>query len=69
LFDASGQIIVQNDNWRRTQEQEIIDTKVPPADNLGSAIVISLSPANYTAVVTGAGGATGVALVEVYDLQ
>jgi hypothetical protein len=69
LFDASGTEIAQNDNWRSTQEQEIINTHLAPTNDLEAAIVIFLAPGNYTAVVTGANGATGVGLVEVYDLQ
>ena len=58
-----------NDNWRSTQEDEIIATGVPPADDAESAIVTTLEPGNYTAIVRGASGTTGLALVEVYGLQ
>jgi hypothetical protein len=68
LFDASGNQIAQNNDWRSTQQQEIIDTHLAPTNDLEAAIVISLPPANYTAVVT-PNGASGVGLVEVYDLQ
>ncbi len=67
LFDANG-IVAANDDWRTTQEQEIIATTVPPNDNRESAIVRQLPPGGYTAVVRGKNGATGVALVEVYAL-
>lgn len=67
LFDASGTQIAQNDNWRSDHEQEISDTHLAPPNDLEAAIVLSLSPGNYTAVVT-ANGAPGVGLVEVYDL-
>lgn len=69
LHDSSGSTIVSNDNWRTTQEQQIIDTTVPPKDDRESAIVATLSPGAYTAIVRGKGSATGVALVEVYGLQ
>lgn len=68
LFNANG-MIASNDDWRSTQEQEIIATTVPPNDNRESAIVASLTPGGYTAIVRGAGGTTGVALVEVFILQ
>jgi hypothetical protein len=68
LFDASGNQIGQNDNWQSTQQQEIIDTHLAPTNSLEAAIVVTLPPANYTAVVT-ANGTPGVGLVEVYDLQ
>jgi Matrixin len=69
LYDSSGALLQTNDNWRDTQEQEIIDTTVPPTNNLESAIVADLAPGGYTAIVSGAAGGTGVALVEVYDLE
>lgn len=69
LHDGTGALLQANDNWRDTQEQEIIDTTVPPANNLESAIVADLTPGSYTAIVSGAVGGTGVALVEVYDLE
>jgi hypothetical protein len=69
LYDATGAILAQNDDWRTTQEQEIIATQIPPPDDRESAIVITLPPASYTSVVTGANGVTGVGLVEVYDLD
>jgi Matrixin len=69
LHDGTGALIQSNDDWRDAQEQEIIDTTVPPTDDLESAIVADLTPGNYTAIVSGAAGGTGVALVEVYDLE
>jgi hypothetical protein len=62
-------LLFSNDDWRSTQEQEIIDTTVPPTDDRESAIVETLSPGAYTAIVRGKDNATGVASVEVYSLQ
>ncbi len=59
---------VTNDDWRATQEQEIIDTTVAPTNNRESALVAILNPGNYTAIVRGKNGATGIGLVEVFDL-
>lgn len=61
--------IVPNDNWRDTQEPEIIDTTIPPGNNLESAIVATLAPGAYTAVVRGQNDSTGIGLIEVYDLD
>ena len=61
--------VVTNDNWRDTQEAEIIASTVPPADNLESAIVATLPPGPYTAIESGKNSGTGVGLVEVYDLD
>ena len=67
LHDSAGHVVF-NDNWRTTQEQIIRDTGIPPADDRESAIVIALDPGNYTAIVAGKNGTTGIALVEVFDL-
>jgi hypothetical protein len=69
LRDGSGALIASNDNWRSDQEAEIIATGVPPSNDLESAIVRNLAPGNYTAIVRGVNGTTGVALVEAYGLN
>ena len=69
LHDLDGLTIASNDNWRSDQEAEIIATTIPPTDDLESAIVETFAPGNYTAIVRGVNGTTGVALVEAYGLQ
>jgi len=69
LHDGNGALIVANDNWRDEQESEIIATGIPPTNDLESAIVRNLDPGNYTAIVRGVNGTTGVALVEAYALN
>ena len=69
LFDANGASLGFNDNWRSDQEAEIIATTVPPTNDLESALVQTLAPAPYTAIVRGVNNTAGVALVEAYDLQ
>jgi hypothetical protein len=59
---------ITNNNWRDTQEDEIQATGLPPTNDLESAIVVTLAPGTYTAIVRGNGNTSGVALVEVYDL-
>ncbi len=68
LHEPDGTVIT-NDNWKDTQEEEIIDTGIPPTDDRESAIVATLNSGAYTAVVRGAGDTSGVALVEIYDLD
>ncbi len=72
LHDSNGALLASNDDWRDTQEAEIIATTVPPTSDLEAAIVTTLpaSPSGiaYTAIVRGANDTTGVALVEVYAL-
>ena len=58
-----------NNNWRDTQEATIKATGIPPISDLESAIDTTLTPGNYTAIVRGNNGGTGVALVEIYDLN
>lgn len=60
---------ITNNDWRDTQESEIEATGIPPTDDLESAIVVTLAPGPYTAIVSGNGYTSGVALVEVYDLN
>jgi hypothetical protein len=70
LHDANGGTLETNDNWvDSTNKQAIIDSTIPPTNNLESAIVRTLSPANYTAIVRGANNTTGIAVVEIYALQ
>ena len=51
------------------QEAAIIATGIPPTNDLESAIDATLAPGAYTAIVRGNGNTSGVALVEVYDLN
>lgn len=69
LHDAGGNLIAFDDNWKESQQTEIVASTVPPEDDRESALVATLSPGNYTAIVRGINGTTGVALVEVYQLN
>jgi hypothetical protein len=69
LHDGDGVTIATNDNWRDTQETEIEATGLPPNDDAESALLATLAPGLYTAIVRGAGDTTGVALVEAYGLN
>ncbi|HEX7518041.1 MAG TPA: SGNH/GDSL hydrolase family protein [Chthoniobacterales bacterium] len=69
LFDESGNALMTNDNWQDTQAAEIMATGIPPQNDLESAIVATLGPGHYTAVLAGKNGTTGNGLVEVYDLE
>ncbi len=69
LRGPNGSIITSNDNWKDTQQTEIENSTLAPTDNLESAIVATLAPANYTAILRGQGGSTGIGMVEMYDLD
>jgi hypothetical protein len=75
---ATGRTIATNNNWRITelgaaipinQAVDIQATTIPPTNDAESAIVATLDPGAYTAIVRGANNATGIALIEVYDLD
>jgi hypothetical protein len=68
LHDGNGAIIASNDNWKDTQQADIQFTGIPPLNELESAIVQTLVPGSYTAIVRGKDNTTGVGLVEVYDI-
>jgi PQQ-like domain len=62
---------VTNDNWRDDSAQEalILATGIPPTSDLEAAIYATLTPGNYTAIVSGKDSTSGVALIEVFDLS
>ncbi len=66
---ASDGTVITNDNWKSDQKTEIQDTGAPPTNDLESAIVATLPVGGHTAIVRGSANGTGVALVEVYDLE
>lgn len=76
LRDSNGAEIARNDNWRTTQmgglitsdqASEIQATGIAPTSDAESAMIVTLAPAPYTAIIEGAGG--GTALIEMYDLD
>jgi hypothetical protein len=70
LRDSAGSLIFSNDNWGESpQAQQIIDTGIPPSNDHEAAIIATLAPGSYTAVMRGAGNTTGIGVVEVYDLS
>ncbi|HEY3662902.1 MAG TPA: Ig-like domain-containing protein, partial [Chthoniobacterales bacterium] len=69
LHGPAGKLLVTNYNWRDKQETEILATGLAPADDLEPAIVATLDPGTYTVILSGQGGSTGAALLEIYDLN
>jgi len=69
LRNANGSRVFANDNWKDTQETQIQATGRAPPNNSEAAILITLTPGNYTAILSGAGNTTGNALIEVYALN
>jgi hypothetical protein len=68
LRDSNGALLRANNNWRDTQEAEIIATGIPPTNDLESAIVSSLAPGSYTALASGNNNGTGIGYVQLYTL-
>jgi hypothetical protein len=78
LHDHTGAVIASNDNWQHTiiggvitsdQVSDIMHSGHAPTQPSESAIIAYLPLGNYTAIVRGVNNTTGVALVEVYDLD
>ncbi len=69
LHNIFGDIIASDDDWKDSQQAEIAATGLQPSKDLESAILATLSPGAYTAIVRGANNTTGVGLVEVYSLN
>jgi hypothetical protein len=68
LHDSNGALLTTNDNWKDTQQTEIEATELQPTNDSESAILETLAPGAYTAIVRGVDDTTGVGLVEVYNL-
>ncbi len=69
LRDANGELVRENDNWQESQQGDLEATTIPPSDPAESAIVATLPPGNYTAIVRGQDDRTGVGLAEVSHVQ
>jgi hypothetical protein len=70
LHDGTGTLISSNNNWADGPDAAAIQARgLAPSQQAESALLATLGPGNYTAIVRGANDTTGVALVEVYDLS
>jgi hypothetical protein len=69
LHDGNGAVMAANDNWKDSDEAGIRDTGLAPQNTSESAILTYLYPGAYTAIVRGKGNASGIGLVEVYNLH
>lgn len=70
LFNGNGDPLATNDNWKDAPNvSEIEGTGIAPSDDSEAAIVMTLAPGTYTAVLQGANGSQGIGVVEIYDLE
>jgi hypothetical protein len=68
LVDGNGNIVRSNNNWKDRQQAEIQATGKAPPNDLEAAILTTVAPGNYTVILSGNGGGTGIGLVDVYKL-
>jgi hypothetical protein len=69
LRDQNGVLIDSNDNWKDRQQALIERQNLAPADDREPALLDVLPAGAYTAIVRGKNDATGVALVEFYNIR
>ena len=71
LRDSQGNLLMFDDNWQEDNFQAVQLSAVglAPASPVESALVTTLTSGNYTAIVRGAHGTTGNAVVEVYNVH
>ena len=73
LHDVSGTKIEENDDWVESTNSQEIEQVTPTVgaivleDQTESAMLVTLSPGLYTVHLSGAGGSSGIGLVEVFD--
>lgn len=68
LLNSNGTVIRSNDNWRDSQSEEIEASGLAPNHNEESALIETIAPGAYTAIVRGNARTTGIGLVEVYQV-
>lgn len=69
LHNSTGALLLLNNDWRSSQESEIQNSGLAPANDKESALIADLPPGDYTAVLRGNNSATGIGLIELYDLD
>ncbi|MEO7725210.1 MAG: plastocyanin/azurin family copper-binding protein [Chthoniobacterales bacterium] len=69
LYDMNGAVVASNDDWQEAANSGDIPTNLQPTDPSESAILAALPAGAYTAIVAGKDATSGIALVEVYNLQ
>ena len=67
-FYQGSQLILSNDNWKSDNQAAIEATGIPATNDKEAAILVTLDPGSYTAVIRGKNNTTGVALVDVYQM-
>ncbi|HEX4664986.1 MAG TPA: alpha/beta hydrolase [Chthoniobacterales bacterium] len=68
LMDSQGTTIFANDNWQDAQSAELVAAGFDPGDPLDSALLLTLPAGTYTVLLSDTHGASGTALLEVYNI-
>jgi hypothetical protein len=70
LVPAAGGPALTNDDWQTDPNAGLLQASgFAPGNAQESAIYASLNPGAYTAIVSGVGGSTGIAIVELYEID
>ena len=70
LYNENGALLGSNDNWRQAPNSaDIQSTGLAPTDDQESAILMTLTPGNYTSIMRGVNRTTGIGLAEAYKLD
>jgi hypothetical protein len=69
LRDQNGAIVLENDDWKTNQQQELESIGLHPSHDLEAALVTTIQPGQYTAQVRGKDNSSGIGVVQIYFLQ
>jgi hypothetical protein len=69
VYDQGGTLLDECDNWQTCTGWDRIPAGLQPPDALEPALVLDLAPGEYTAILSGMGGGTGVAIIEGYGID
>tara|TARA_B100000676_G_C18081137_1_gene851322 strand:+ start:128 stop:1954 length:1827 start_codon:yes stop_codon:yes gene_type:complete len=69
LFNLSGVMIAENDSWAEQGDGAPIPVSQQPGDAAEAALMLTLQPGAYTAIVDGANGGSGIGIVEVIEVS
>lgn len=68
IFDINKNVIATNDDFSASPDAAAITAAgLAPTNGQESAVLLTLAPGQYTAQVTAKNGASGIALVEIYE--
>jgi hypothetical protein len=65
---SGGNKIAENNDWQSASNSSAVTSLLPPTNAKDSAILITLEPGAYTAILSGANGSTGIGLIEIYEV-